>query len=134
VHLPRSDFLHIRAAEGWLELGNWHHANDELENISPALKSHPVVLQIRCDIYKAAKKWDYVAEVARHLADRFPTQWRYPYLLACCYAQLGDFTQSKIWFQQAMGLCEKTVQRKAAIDDDLKPLWDSMSGTMWRRE
>jgi Flp pilus assembly protein TadD len=91
-------------------------------------------LQIRCEIYRTAKKWDYAAEVARHLAAKFPAQWRFPYLLACCYAQLGDFEESKTWFRQAMRLCEKVVQRKAVVDDNLKPLWESMSGTLWKRE
>jgi hypothetical protein len=28
----------------------------------------------------------------------------------------------------------ETVQREAIDDPDLKPLWDSMSGTFWKRE
>jgi hypothetical protein len=29
------DSVHLKAAEGWLELGNHLEANEELENISP---------------------------------------------------------------------------------------------------
>jgi len=29
--------LHFQAAVGWLELGNWLEANEELENITPQL-------------------------------------------------------------------------------------------------
>ena len=43
----RPDELHFQAAVGWLELGNWREANEELENITPALRAHPDVLQVR---------------------------------------------------------------------------------------
>ena len=134
MQITRSDSLHLKAAEGWLELGNWREAIEELEQVSFGMKSHAFVLQMRCDIYKRAKKWDFAAEVALHLNERFPTHWRFPYFLACCYAQLGEFGDSKTWLQQAMRLAEKTVKQKAEADDDLKPLWDSMSETMWRWE
>lgn len=58
------DSHHIEAAVGWLELGNWREANEELERISPAGKAHTDVLQVRCKIYAAAEKWGYVVEVA----------------------------------------------------------------------
>jgi hypothetical protein len=32
-----------------------------------------------------------------------------------------------------MAIDERTVQRMAIDDPDLKPLWDSMSGTLWKR-
>ena len=32
---------HLSAAIGWLELGNWQEANEELEKIAPALRAHP---------------------------------------------------------------------------------------------
>ena len=115
-------------------MGNWTEAANELEDISPSAKSQAVVLKLRCGIYMAAEKWDGAIELARHLANRFPTQYRFPYLLACCYAQLGEFEDSKRWFQQAMRLNEKTAQKEAVTDDRLQPLWDCMSGTLWRRE
>jgi hypothetical protein len=34
---------------------------------------------------------------------------------------------------QAMAIDEPTVKRAAIDDPDLKPLWDSMSGTIWKR-
>jgi len=33
--LPFPDNKHLEAAEGWLGLGNWLEANEELENITP---------------------------------------------------------------------------------------------------
>ena len=40
----------------------------------------------------------------------------------------------KEWFKKAMAINEKAVQPAAIHDPDLKPLWDSMSGTIWKRE
>jgi hypothetical protein len=37
------------------------------------------------------------------------------------------------WFRRAMVLNEDEVKRIALDDPDVKPLWDSMSGTIWKR-
>ena len=58
---------HLQAAEGWLELGNWHESNEELEQIAPELRSHPDVLKLRVEIYAAAKQWEQSATVAEGL-------------------------------------------------------------------
>jgi hypothetical protein len=44
--LQAIDLNILRAAEGWLELGNHLEANEELENITPKLRAHPDVLEI----------------------------------------------------------------------------------------
>jgi len=49
---------------GWLGLGNWQEANEELERITLALRAHPDVLEIRLEIYSRAGKWDMAAEIA----------------------------------------------------------------------
>ncbi len=55
------DKSHLQAAEGWLELGNHLEANEELEKITPELRAHPDVLEMRCRIYEAAKQWEMAA-------------------------------------------------------------------------
>ena len=72
MKLEHPDTIHLQAAQGWLGLGNYLEANDELENISPANKAHPDVLQVRCKIYHDAGKWDYMAEVANGLCTILP--------------------------------------------------------------
>jgi uncharacterized protein HemY len=62
--LPPSGRPHLRAAEGWLELGNPHEASEELENIAPRLRVHPDVLEIRWRIYAAAERWDACLDLA----------------------------------------------------------------------
>ena len=70
--MNRPDNLQLQAAVGWLELGNWQEANEEIERITPTSKAHPDVLQVRCKIYCAAGKWDYAAEVANALCRMLP--------------------------------------------------------------
>jgi predicted Zn-dependent protease len=65
---------------------------------------------------------------------KFPREYLIPYNLACYCAQLGELKESKQWLKKAMLLNEKTVQKLAVDDSDLKPLWESMSGTIWRKE
>jgi tetratricopeptide (TPR) repeat protein len=67
------------------------------------------------------------------VADRFSQAWLIPYNLACYCAQLGRLAESENWLKKAMAIDEQTVKRAAIDDPDLKPLWDSMSGTLWKR-
>jgi tetratricopeptide (TPR) repeat protein len=70
--LDATDGHHLRAAAGWLELGNHIEANAELENITPALRSHPDVLEIRWQIYAKESKWDACREIAAALLKQRP--------------------------------------------------------------
>ena len=49
--LEPPDSHHLEAAEGWLGLGNWNEANEELEKISAPARAHPSVLEMRFHIY-----------------------------------------------------------------------------------
>jgi tetratricopeptide (TPR) repeat protein len=72
------DLHHLRAAIGWLELGNHIEANAELENIDPKSRSHPDVLEIHYEIYAKDHKWDACREIAAALlkqAPERPTGW-----------------------------------------------------------
>ncbi len=62
--LPAPDSHHLRAAEGWLGLGNHLEANEELERITPQLRVHPDVLEIRWYIYAKETKWDACVDIA----------------------------------------------------------------------
>jgi len=54
--LQPPDSLHLQAAEGWIGLGDYAAANDELEQIAAANRAHPDVLQLRWRIYAHAEK------------------------------------------------------------------------------
>jgi predicted Zn-dependent protease len=78
------DTHHVSAAIGWLGLGNWMEANEELKKILPNLRNHPDVLEVRFEIYAKAEKWELAAEIAKTVADLKPRQ---PHLwIALAYA------------------------------------------------
>lgn len=168
--LNHEDARHLQAAEGWLELGDYVSASNELEEIAAQDRAHPAVLSMRYAIYSKAGRWDMAADVAEGLtvmlpdvpdnwinlacatrrktgggipeakrillvaAVKFPREHRFPFNLACYCAQLRELEEAEQWLKKAMALDEKTVQKLAVNDPDMKPLWDSMSGTIWKRE
>jgi tetratricopeptide (TPR) repeat protein len=165
--LEPPDNFHLEAAKAWLDLGDHVQANGELEKITPNLRAHPDVLDVRWRIYARAKKWDACVDIAAAIvklaparpdgwihrsyalhelgrtleafdnlvpvAGKFPKVWAIPYNLACYCAQLGRLDECQEWFKKAMVVDEHAVRRAAIDDPDLKPLWDSMSGTVWKR-
>ena len=67
------------------------------------------------------------------VTDKFPKLWTMPYNLSCYCAQLGRLNECQEWLKNAMAIDQHAVERAAIDDPDLKPLWDSMSGTLWKR-
>ncbi len=70
--LPLEDQRHLEAAQGWFELGDCIEATEELEQITPELRGHPSVLEVRWQIYAKAKKWEYAAEIAKAICEFAP--------------------------------------------------------------
>ena len=70
--LKALDERHVRAAEGWLGLGNHKEANRELEDITPAFRSHPNVLEVRWQIFARAKKWEACVDIGSALVEAAP--------------------------------------------------------------
>src|SRR5206468_4008199 len=72
VPLPRPDRVALDAAQGWLGLGSWRDAWEELDEISPTMRGHPEVLQARYEAYGAAKEWELAWETARTISEMLP--------------------------------------------------------------
>lgn len=70
--LDIANIHHLRAAEGWLELGNETEALRELENISSAEKEHPVVLEMRFQILAKKGAWDQCRDIAALITQQLP--------------------------------------------------------------
>ena len=64
----------LRAALGFLELGDPDSAWEELESLPAEERAHPVVLRMRVQVYRAKERWMEMAEVARHLTEIEPDQ------------------------------------------------------------
>lgn len=55
----------VRAAEGWLELGDSAEAARELRRLTPAAERHPDVLELRWRLHVLTGQWDAALAVAR---------------------------------------------------------------------
>jgi Flp pilus assembly protein TadD len=62
----------VSAAIGWLGLGDWRAAQEELEKIAPELRAHPAVLQVKYEICAKAGQWDDAAQIAHALVQVEP--------------------------------------------------------------
>ena len=72
--LEPPDTHHLSAAIGWLGLGNHLEANEELEKITPTLRTHPDVLEARLEIYSRAKKWEACVDIGNALVQLAPNR------------------------------------------------------------
>ncbi|HEV2319687.1 MAG TPA: hypothetical protein VGV18_08055 [Verrucomicrobiae bacterium] len=72
--LSIEDARYLRAAEGWLELGDAASATSELEQIKPVERTHPAVLQVRYGIHAKCGHWDRAAEMAEQIASALPDE------------------------------------------------------------
>jgi hypothetical protein len=75
LELP--DLQYWTAAVGYVELGMFQEANDQLENIDSFSRAPPEVLAVRIAVYQGLKKWKLMREVAKRLAEFQPNdiQW-----------------------------------------------------------
>jgi Tfp pilus assembly protein PilF len=76
--LELDDQRHLTAAEGYLELGLFLDANEELENISAESRSGSEVLAVRAQVYLKLKRWELLQVVVRRmtLTDPGNPRWR----------------------------------------------------------
>ena len=58
------DVFYVSAAVGWLMLGDHIEADEELDKVTPGLRGHPDVLEVRWQICAAGEKWKACAEIA----------------------------------------------------------------------
>ncbi len=70
--LGHPDIFHLRAAIGWLELGNATEAAVELGHIASELRGHSDVLLVRLDIAMCLKDWSTAESLALQLTELQP--------------------------------------------------------------
>ncbi len=58
---------HLRAASGWLDLGNPREAAAELQQLSAAARMHPATLEVLWRICAANRRWQEAVEFGRLL-------------------------------------------------------------------
>jgi tetratricopeptide (TPR) repeat protein len=72
--LPIPDSHHLQAAQGWIELGDHLEANQELERITPQLRTHPDVLEVRWHICAKVEKWNACVDLAEAIIKLDPNR------------------------------------------------------------
>ena len=75
--LEPPDLQYWTAAVGYVELGMFQEANDQIESIDPFNRAAPEVLAVRIEIYRGLAKWELMQELAKRLTDFQPDdiQW-----------------------------------------------------------
>ena len=63
---------HVRAAIGWLELGNAAEAGEEIARVTPEFLNHPDVLDVRWMVCAAGRSWEAALELAEALVQIAP--------------------------------------------------------------
>jgi hypothetical protein len=74
VPLQATESFHLRAAEGWIGLGDYAAAIEQLKKISPEWWTHPSVLKVRWQICVNAKNWKAALDVAYTLVRLDPKE------------------------------------------------------------
>ena len=72
--MPRAmpDQQNLRSACRYIELGMFEEAQAELEKIDPSCRHLPELLAARIPFYRALKRWDLMAIVAKKLTEWSP--------------------------------------------------------------
>ena len=72
AQLKHPDPMHLEAAAGWIQLGDYDSANDELEKIRAEWRAHPDVLDLRWLIYSNDEQWDACLDIASAIVKMVP--------------------------------------------------------------
>ena len=72
AQLKHPDTMHLKAAVGWIQLGDYDSANDELEKIRAEWRAHPDVLDLRWLIYSNDEQWDACLDIASAIVKMAP--------------------------------------------------------------
>jgi len=113
--LEQPDRQYWRAAVGYVELGMFQEANDQLENIDPFNRAAPEVLAVRIAIYRGLEKWKLMQEVAKRLADFQPDDVQWTTSLAYATRRADSIEAAK----EVLLNAEPKFPREAAIKYNL---------------
>ena len=75
AQLKNPDPVHLKAAAGWIQLGDYDSANDELEKIRADWRAHPDVLELRRLIYSHHVQWDTCLYITSAIVKMAPFCW-----------------------------------------------------------
>lgn len=150
----------LTAANGWLELGNYEEAHQELESISLENHLHPEVLKVRVRLFELAGRWADAGVIAGMLTrfepgDMFGYLYlgrslhrlqRYPEAIQALTTATDKFeTEWELAYQLAGSLCqsgdlknayvwlERAIKRAGKTDIRLQALANPDLEPLWQR-
>jgi hypothetical protein len=80
---------------GYLELGMFHQANDELENLPIELKTHPSVLHARLALLIEMGRWEDGVLLGESLCQLWPLEHEFVFKTAFCLHELKRTKEAK---------------------------------------
>ena len=122
IQLNQIDQRRLEAASCWLELGDWHSANEELAQIESWMRAHPDVLKMRVAIYCAVRRFDAAAKVSDRLAAAVPKDAEFWLNRAVALCQLARWHEARAAILTCF-ILEPDLQVAALDNPDLAPLW-----------
>lgn len=72
--LKYPELHHVKAANGWVELGAFDDAEEELEKLPDSFRDHPDVLDVEWKITAGQKKWAEALMIAERILGKAPDQ------------------------------------------------------------
>lgn len=93
--LEPEDQIHLEAAHGYVDLGMFLDANEELEKIDPDVRHVPEVLALRLCIYQKLEKWDLMQAVALKLTRYDPSEAQWAINLAFAIRRSSSIPAAK---------------------------------------
>jgi tetratricopeptide (TPR) repeat protein len=102
MHLDLYDGKHLLSARGYVDLGMFIEANEEIEAIDPLCRCLPVVLATRLAIYSGLQRWELVGVVAQKLAEFDPDDPQWPLSLAYATRRTESVEAARTILQRAI--------------------------------
>lgn len=85
----------LESFSGYLALGMYEEANDELENLATELKVHPLVLSARLDLLMERTQWEEAAILAESLCKLWPNTCEFFIRWAFCLHELKQTSEAR---------------------------------------
>jgi predicted Zn-dependent protease len=85
----------LQPFDGYLHLGMFNEANDELENLPTELKTHPAVLSARLNLLMKMKRWEDGAILASSLTTLWPDVCEFHVRTAFCLHEMKRTAEAR---------------------------------------
>ena len=86
---------HLQSFVGYLELGMYEDANNELDSLPLKMQEHPTVQLARLEVLVEMKRWEEAVLLGESLCDLWPQELEYWFKTAFCQHELKQTMDAK---------------------------------------